>query len=1240
MTVQQHKLLIANRGEIAMRILRSARDLQIPTVAVYRDADAAAPHALQADEAVLVPAYINQDAILRACRDTGATMIHPGYGFLSENEEFAAKVEAAGLLWLGPTAEQIASMGLKHEARARAIAADVPVLPGSELVSTLTAALEQAQRVGYPIMLKATGGGGGMGMSICTSEKELRDNFESTVGMTKTLFSNAGVFVEKFIPSALHIEVQVFGDGEGKVIHCGERECSAQRRQQKVLEEATSPFIDRHPEMREAMCSAAVRLCELIKYRSAGTVEFIVDNTQAKFYFLELNSRIQVEHAVTEMVRPGLDLVALMIKLGLASQGPSSFTLPEQAEVADAHGHAIEARIYAEIPHLNFKPSPGLLQEVEFPSAEWIRVDTWVETGTSVSPFFDPMIAKLICHGSTREEARTRLDQALKDTVLRGTSTNLEYLRTIVNCKEFVAGEVTTKFLDSFPYAPACIEVVDGGISTTVQDGRPRLPSGGDGIPRSGFADPLAAKAANILVGNAPEVELLEATVGGPSLKFMTASVVAVTGAEADIFVDEEKKPMWSRFVVPAGATLEVGACEGSGQRTYLAIRGGFPEVPLFAGSKSTFTAAKFGGVQGREIVAGDIISLAPDVSPSSDTTDFTLPAAIRPSYPSSWTLAALVGPQADDDYLLAEDRELLYSTTYTVSSDSNRLGIRLQGLKPLKYSRVDGGAGGSHPSNCVEHGYTTGNVNMNGDVPVLLGADGPDCGGLICVLGLVQADWWKMGQLRSGDTFRFVQPSLDSLPKQTDEQQAWLDAIAEAVKSSSSDAVLPFPLNVPVGPNSTISDGLVKVIEADEAVQAPRLSFKQSGDGGIQIDIGIEQTLSFRTRLIAELWERRLRAKNVSGLYAFIPGVASLLVKFHPEILPQRELVDLLISTSTGLAEESLDQVVPSRRIHLPVVFNDSSLAETMRRYKESTGRTKAVYLDSNIEYLAKANAMQDWKELADTFCGSDWFVVSRSFFAGLPMMGPFSQRCIFSSQKYNPTRTFTPAGSLGLAGVMSAIYPVDSPGGYQLLGKTLTPFSPWGRYEAAGGSDYEAKFLLRNFDVVHWLPLEEDEFLKIEKAFTAGSYKPKIENYKISAKEVLEFERKTKAEAQEEAHRRKEGFAALNKQEAIYVAEYQEQLEKAKEAEAAAAASGSGGKSGSMTGVPLKSPVLATVRSLGVKVGDVLTTDVVPVRVEAMKTEVAVKLPRALVGKTVSGVACEVGDVVRPGQALLFAQ
>ncbi|GAA5984795.1 hypothetical protein JCM10908_003507 [Rhodotorula pacifica] len=1235
MAASEHKLLIANRGEIALRIIRSAVDLGVPTLSVYTDADSAAPHVFRATESVHVSSYIDQDALISLCKEHGVTMVHPGYGFLSENEDFARKVQDAGIIWLGPTPEQIKSMGLKHEARARAVAAKVPVLPGSELVSTVEAAVEQANKVDYPIMLKATGGGGGMGMSVCWNEDELKKAFKSTVDLSQTLFSNGGVFVEKYIPKARHIEVQVFGDGKGKVIHCGERECSVQRRQQKVLEEAPSPFILRHPELGERMCAAAVRLCELIEYRSAGTVEFLVDDSTAQFYFLELNSRIQVEHAVTEMVRPGLDLVGLMIKLGLSVGDKTSFRLPEQDEVAKPHGHAIEARIYAEIPHLDFKPSPGLLQKVEWPTAEHIRLDTWVETGTTISAFYDPMIAKLITYGSDRDEARSRLDGALRETSLLGTQTNLAYLVDIVNCKEFVSGDVTTKFLDSYEYKPSCIEVVDGGLSTSVQDGRPRLPSGGDGIPRSGPADELAAKAANLLVGNPVVTEVLEATVSGPSLKFWSAAIVAVTGATADVYLDDAQKPMWTRFIVPAGSTLEVGACESGGNRTYIAVRGGFPEIPFFAGSKSTFSAAKFGGIQGREVVAGDIIALDKSAAPTeADSADYTLPADFLPNYPREWTLAALPGPQADADYLLPEDRDTLYSTSFTISPASNRLGLRFDGLKPLKYSRADGGAGGSHPSNCVEHGYSTGAVNMNGDTPVLLGVDGPDCGGLICVLGVVQADWWKLGQLAAGDTFRFVQPTAQSTTEQLQKQKEWLQSVEAAVKSSGFEARR-FPLDLASEPQQ-VTDGIIKVIEGDDALEAPSLTFKLSGDGGILIEIG-EQNLFFRTRLIAELWERRLRKLAREGIYAYIPGVASLLIKFHPDVISQEAVLDLLVSTSEGLARESLDEVVPSRRIHLPVIFNDSGSQAVIDRYMQSTGRKKAAYLPSNIEYMAKANGFGSVDEIETTFCSADWYVASRSFFAGLPMIAPFDMRCVFKSQKYNPTRTYTPAGTLGYAGVMSAIYPVDSPGGYQILGKTLTPWSPWGRYDGEG---HERLFLLRNFDVVHWLPMSEEEFLKIEKDFTAGSYKPLVEEYKISAKEMIEFERSTRQEADATAETRKAGFDELSKREAVFVTEYQEELRKAKEAEAAPTSSG-GGKTGKMSGTPLKSPVQATVRAIGVSVGDVLSNDGEPaIVVEAMKTSISLKLSRALLGKTVTGIAVEVGDVVKPGQELLFAE
>ncbi|CEQ42611.1 SPOSA6832_04453 [Sporobolomyces salmonicolor] len=1312
----KHRLLVANRGEIALRVIRSAKELGIDTLSIHTEPDAGSPHVFQATETAFVPSYVNGEAVLKVALERGATLIHPGYGFLSENAEFASAVEKSGIIWLGPSADSIEAMGLKHQARRRAIAAQVPVLPGSELVSTVEAAVDQAQHVGYParflsallrgkyssrpVMLKATGGGGGMGMEVAHDENELRASFQRTVDMTKTLFNNAGVFVEKYIERARHIEVQVFGDGQGKVIHAGERECSVQRRHQKVLEEAGSPFINRHPELREAMCAAAVRLCELISYRSAGTVEFLVDDSTASFYFLEANTRLQVEHPTTEMVRPGLDLVAMMIKLGLAQASSTPFVLPEQETLAPASGHAIEARIYCEIPHLNFKPAPGLLQQVEWPSHPWLRLDTWVSSGSFVSPFYDPMIGKMIAWGSTREEARARLDQALSETVLLGTQTNLDYLRTIINCEgtraplfpnqtldvdasppaAFVEGNVMTTFLDSFEgYAPSCIEIIDGGLSTSVQDGRPRLQPGGDGIPRGGGLDEMAAMAANRLVGNDTETEYLEVTISGPTLKFSTAAVVAVTGAEADVFVDDMKKPMWSRFAVPAGSTLEIGACEGTGTRVYLAVKGGFPGVPYFMGSKSTFTAAKFGGIQGRDLAAGDIIMLHPSAAPTSDDVEFVLPSFAIPSYSHDWTLAALPGPNADIDYLLPEDLETLYSTRFTVSPDSNRLGLRLEGLKPLKYSRKDGGAGGSHPANCLEHGYSIGALNLNGDVPVLLAQDAPDCGGLICVVGVVTADWWKMGQMRPGDTFRFVEPTLDCLPEHAAQQTAWLKSIETAASASSSATLLPFPLDLQIGEKAR-TDGLLKIIEAEEQDDGARMTFRQpflcsyrcnsanlsgtkSGDGGILIEVG-EQALSFRTRIITELFERKLREMKLDGMETYVQAVSSLLLRFNPAILPQQKLVDILLTTSQGLARASTEVTLPSRRIHLPVAFDDSVSQDTIKRYMASSGRKKAVYLPSNIEYLAKASGLDGVDNLVRVFSRSDWFCTSRCFFAGLPMLAPvrlptLDQRALLASQKYNPTRTFTRSGTLGFAGVQCAIYPVDSPGGYQILGRTLTPFSPHGKYSGEGN---EKHFLVRSFDLVRWLPMSEEEFDKIERDFTVGTYTPLVEEVMLSAKEMAELERSTKAEVQQIQNQQRANLAELAKEcvpvthpppwvlplvfahiafgcrESVMVAEWQAEVEKAKAEETLATGGGHAG--GKHVGTPLTSPVFAAVRAVHVKVGEVLSTDVVPVSVEAMKTEIAIKVSRRLAGKTVTGIAADVGDVVKPGQALLYCQ
>jgi len=724
----------------------------------------------------------------------------------------------------------------------------------------------------------------------------------------------------------------------------------------------------------------------------------------------------------------------------------------------------------------------------------------------------------------------------------------------------------------------------------------------------------------------------------GPTLKFTTATVVAVTGAEADIFLDNTTKSAWTRFVVPAGASLEIGACEKAGKTVYLAIKGGLPSVPLHLESKSTFTPGNIGGVQGRELAAGDILDLAIESLPdSTQGNDLTLPVEARPAHPHDWTLAALPGPHADAAYLHPDDLATLYSTTYTISPDSNRLGLRLSGLKPLKYA--PGAGGGGHGSNVTDHGYAGGMVNMNGDLPVLFAADAPDCGGLACPVTLVECEQWKTGQLKAGDSFRFVVPGEGELPKHAARQADWLGRVEAFVATGS--ALGPFPLDLETTkPIPNPSDCVLHKIEGD--AMSPSFKFLQAGDGAILIEVGDQNELTFRTRLLTELWERRLRDKAVPGLYAYIQNVASLLVKFHPSQLSQEAVLEALLATSAGLAEASVKSDVPSRRLHLPVVFNDSVSRETVERYMTSTKRTKAVFLPDNLEYMARACGVDGAEGVVGRFLSSDWFCTSRSFFLGLPFLFPLDKRAILAAQKYNPTRTFTPSGTLGYAGNQCAIYPTVLPGGYQILGRTLTPWSAYGRY----GEGHEGHFLIRSFDLIRWVPMSEDEFNEVDKAFSAGSWKPEVEDVTISAKDMAEMEERTTAEAQAIADKCKANLDVLAVEEAAYVCEYQAGLDADKaEAEAVTAANAKAGGADNVSagageaGTPLKSPVMAAVRSIGVAVGDFLTKDSVPAKVEAMKTEIAVRVPRGLLGKTVTRVCVEVGETVQPGQALLYA-
>jgi len=444
-------LLVANRGEIACRVIRAARTLSLRTVAVYSEADRELPHVAMADAAIEIgparPAesYLRIPAVLDAAKAQGATLIHPGYGFLSENATFAAACADAGIQFVGPTPQVIRLMGDKDQARRAAAAAGVPVLPGTGKLdpSNEAAILDAGATTGFPLLVKAAAGGGGIGMRTVSRLADLVAAVAATSGLAQKAFGDGSVYLERFVENARHVEIQVFGFGDGEAVHLFERDCSLQRRHQKVVEEARAPNI--RDAVRARIAEAAVKLARACKYRGAGTVEFLYDTKTEDFFFLEMNTRIQVEHPVTEMITD-VDLVAAQLRLAMGERLHDELA---QAKIK-AQGHAVEARVYAENPAKNFMPSPGPLSVMRLPSGDGVRVDTGYAEGCRITPFYDPMVMKIIAHGTDREQAIARLSQALADLQIEGIKYNAGYVRAVLAHSAFRAGELHTGFLAQF----------------------------------------------------------------------------------------------------------------------------------------------------------------------------------------------------------------------------------------------------------------------------------------------------------------------------------------------------------------------------------------------------------------------------------------------------------------------------------------------------------------------------------------------------------------------------------------------------------------------------------------------------------------------------------------------------------------------------------------------------------------------------------------------------------------------
>ncbi len=1193
------KVLIANRGAIAVRIIRTLKKLNIASVAVYADSDADSLHVRLADEAynlgegAAAVTYLDVDKILGIARESGAQAIHPGYGFLSENAAFVQRCEAAGIAFIGPTPEQMQVFGLKHKARELAQNAGVPLSPGTDLLTDLDEALAAAAQIGYPVMLKSTAGGGGIGMQLCHSAEQLSGAFDSVKRLGANNFADDGVFIEKFIARARHIEVQVFGDGQGEALAIGERDCSSQRRNQKVVEECPAPHLS--DEVRANLHSTAEALLASVSYRNAGTVEFIFDADTNEFYFLEVNTRLQVEHGVTEEVY-GVDLVEWMVRLAAGEQ----LQLAEKRQQLQASGHAIQVRIYAEDPYRDFQPCPGLLTEVAFPQGEGVRIDRWVETGIDVPPYFDPMLAKVIVHAVDRDAVLGKLQSVLDETRLYGSETNLSYLRALTRDAKLLAGEVTTRYLNDFVFAPARMDVLHGGTQTTIQDYPARSGYWDVGVPPSGPFDNRSFRLANRLLQNDPMVAGLEITMQGPTLQFSSATQVVIAGAEIDAKLDGNAVAMWQVLNISAGQTLVLGRIKSEGARSYLCVRGGI-QCPEYLGSRSTFTLGQFGGHNGRALRTGDVLHLAAD----TDLVETqVLPTELQSPISNEWQLRVIYGPHGAPDFFTDDDIDTFFAHEWEVHYNSSRTGVRLIGPKP-QWARKDGGEAGLHPSNIHDNAYAFGTVDFTGDMPVILGPDGPSLGGFVCPATVIKADLWKLGQLRAGDKIRFVPVSIDAAV----ELEA-ADLREVAALSAETVAWQPQPLASPILDTLDAAEAGVPVV------------YRAAGDHFLLAEYG-EQVLDIELRFRAHALMQWLKKNPLPGMRELTPGIRSLQVHYDSQQLSWRQLVDHLQAGERFLVTQLDELRVPSRIVHIPLSWDDEACQLAIQKYDQSV-RKNAPWCPSNLEFIRRINGLDSIDEVKKIVFDASYLVMGLGdVYLGAPVATPVDPRHRLVTTKYNPARTWTAENSVGIGGSYLCVYGMEGPGGYQFVGRTL---QMWNRYRET--AEFTQPWLLRFFDQIRFYEVSNEELTEIRKQFPQGRYPLKIEESSFSLTEYQQFLQGNADDIDQFRDQRQQAF---EDELAHWHATGQFNYEAEEQASTATEVDWP------EESFVLDSPVSGSVWQSQVQVGDEVVAGSTLMILESMKMEIPVQTPVA--GK-VTHVLLTSGQRVDAGQALIVIE
>jgi urea carboxylase len=990
-----------------------------------------------------------------------------------------------------------------------------------------------------------------------------------------------------------NISFILLGAGRGRFGARGARHCSAQRRNQKVVEETPAPNLPERT--RAALWETARELGQSVDYVSAGTVEFLYDAETDEFYFLEVNTRLQVEHGVTEEAT-GVDLVAWMIRQAAGE------TLPLDQSTIEPKGASIQVRLYAEDPGRDFRPSSGRLTEVTWsPDA---RVETWVQSGSDISPFYDPMLAKIIVQGATRADALGKLQTVLDDTRIGGLETNLDYLRQFSRSDVFARGETLTRTLQTFTYKANTIEVLSPGTQTTIQDWPGRLGYWAVGVPPSGPMDSLSFRLANRIVGNAEGAAGIETTLTGPTLRFNTDSIVCVAGAELAATLDGAPVPHWTAFPIESGQTLKISGVKGAGVRAYIAVQGGI-DVPSYLGSKSTFTLGKFGGHGGRALITSDVLHIG---KAHSIAEIRELPDALRPKLTHTWDIGVLYGPHGAPDFFAPEYIETFFASDWEVHYNSNPTGIRLIGPRPV-WARIDGGEAGLHPSNIHDNAYAIGTIDFTGDMPVILGPDGPSLGGFVCPVTIVQAELWKMGQLRPGDKVRFKRLTPQDAGLLLARQNAEIATFKSAPSLAASQSKW--------GADDCVVGG------REHSGEKPRVVYRRAGDAYLLIEYG-PIVLDFALRFRAHALMSAVEARKLAGILDLTPGIRSLQIHYDPIALPLEDLLDEVMRLEDQLGDIS-DIEVPSRIVHLPLSWNDAAVQKTIDKYMQGV-RPDAPWCPSNIEFIRRINGLDSIEDVKRVVFDATYLVLGLGdVYLGAPVATPLDPRHRLVTTKYNPARTWTPDNVVGIGGAYMCIYGVEGPGGYQLFGRTC---QVWNTYRTTDAFKRESPWLLRFFDQIRFYPVSAEDLLKFRDDFLEGEASVRIEPTTFRLKDYQSFIEKNG-----------ESIAAFKaRQQSAFEVERARWQQSDKEASCATADTASDADSDTVLpegASAVESPVPGSVWKVLVESGRKVSEGETLVIVESMKMEMAVPAPASGV---VLEVRCTEGRPVALGQTLVI--